>query len=178
MREKKGAMVRRRRISKEDMAARESAIIEDIKAGVLSYRQIAAKHGVSLPTVNNKARKAGISRGRRKGVRTVVRVVRRKTAKVARKAARKTTKKAARRRGRPAKAAPAIGAPVVRRRRKAVRKAGARRRVAVRRGRTPAASRAKGGFDGAFRKLVLKHYPRISLVKFEAMTKAVEVAVR
>ncbi len=51
---------------------REAAIIADIKAGELSYRQIASKHEVSLPTVNNKARKAGISRGRREGAKIVL----------------------------------------------------------------------------------------------------------
>jgi hypothetical protein len=173
MREKKGAKGKRRRISKEDMAVRESAIIEDIKAGVLSYRQIAAKHGVSLPTVNNKARKAGISRGRRKGARTIVPSIRRKTAKVARKAARKTTRKAARR-GRPPLAAATGEAPAIRRpagRRPVGRPTGARR------GRPPGAARVKQGFDAAFRDLVLQHYPTISLVKFEKLAKAVEAAI-
>ena len=72
--------------------AREKAIIADLKAGKLSYREIAAKHGVSLPTVNSKARKAGITRprGRKPGVKTTVR---RKAAK--KTARRKATKKKA-----------------------------------------------------------------------------------
>jgi hypothetical protein len=60
-------------MSKVDRLRREKAIISDIKAGQLSYRQIAQKYSVSLPTVNNKARQAGISRGRRKGAKIVVR---------------------------------------------------------------------------------------------------------
>jgi hypothetical protein len=59
-------------MTKTDRLRREKAIIGDIKAGQLSYRDIAKKHGVSLPTVNNKARKAGISRGRRKGAKIIV----------------------------------------------------------------------------------------------------------
>lgn len=59
-------------LSPARLAARERAIVADIKAGKLSYRQIAKKHGVSLPTVNNKARKAGISRGRRPGAPILV----------------------------------------------------------------------------------------------------------
>lgn len=61
------------KMSKTDRLRREKAIIGDIRAGTLSYRQIAQKHLVSLPTVNNKARKAGISRGRRKGAKILVR---------------------------------------------------------------------------------------------------------
>jgi hypothetical protein len=61
------------KMSKADRLRREKAIIGDIKAGQLSYRQIAEKYSVSLPTVNNKARKAGISRGRRKGAKILVR---------------------------------------------------------------------------------------------------------
>lgn len=66
-----------RRVARLDRAARktrEAAIIADIKAGQLSYRMIAHKHGVSLPTVNAKARKAGIRRprGRRPAAATAV----------------------------------------------------------------------------------------------------------
>jgi DNA-binding CsgD family transcriptional regulator len=101
MRQAKGARGRRvSRMSKEDLATRERAIIEDIKGGVLSYREIAQKHGVSLPTVNNKARKAGISRGRRKGARIVVARARRRAGvrravgkAVVRKAARKAVRR-------------------------------------------------------------------------------------
>jgi len=56
-----------RRVKRLDRAAmkrRETAIIHDLKAGQLSYRMIAQKHHVSLPTVNAKARKANIRRPR------------------------------------------------------------------------------------------------------------------
>jgi DNA-binding CsgD family transcriptional regulator len=184
---RKGA--RKPRLSPEQMAKREKAIIEDIKAGVLSYREIALKQGVSLPTVNNKARKAGISRGRRKGAKIIVPALRsgpkpkatkvekkatkkaaKKVAKkAARKAARKTVKKAARRGpGRP-KALPIMSdqaiKPVVRRRRRKVA-----RRAA------PAASRPRGNFLEALREVVLKYHPQVSLLKFEKMLKAVEAA--
>jgi len=181
---------RKPRLSAEEMISREKAIIEDIKAGILSYREIALKQGVSLPTVNNKARKAGISRGRRKGAKIIVPALRsgpkpkaqtaarkatkkaakKATKRVAKKAARKTLKKAARRGpGRP-KALPIISdqmpAPVVRRRRRKV----ARRSA-------PAAGRPRGNFLEALREVVLKHHPEVSLLKFEKMLKAVEAAV-
>jgi hypothetical protein len=182
---RKGA--RKKRLSAAEMVSREKAIIEDIKAGVLSYREIALKQGVSLPTVNNKARKAGISRGRRKGAKILVPALRsgpkpkakkavrkaakKATRKVARKVARKAVKKAARRGpGRP-KALPLLSpkavAPVVRRRR--------RRKVARR--IAPATSRVRGNFMEALREVVLKYHPNVSLLKFEKMQKAVEAAV-
>ncbi|MFH1142960.1 MAG: hypothetical protein V1774_00270 [Candidatus Eisenbacteria bacterium] len=55
----------RKTLTATQRITRERAIIHDLKGGDLSYRQIAAKHKVSLPTVNAKARKAGI---RRRGV--------------------------------------------------------------------------------------------------------------
>jgi DNA invertase Pin-like site-specific DNA recombinase len=167
--------IRKPRLSAEEMVSREKAIIEDIKAGVLSYREIALKQGVSLPTVNNKARKAGISRGRRKGAKIIVPALRSgpkpKAKTAAKKAGRKTLKKAARRGpGRP-KALPIISdraaAPVVRRRRR--RKVG--RRTA------PAAGRPRGNFLEALREVVLKYHPEVSLLKFERMLKAVEATV-
>jgi hypothetical protein len=186
---RKGA--RKPRLSADEMVSREKAIIEDIKAGVLSYREIALKQGVSLPTVNNKARKAGISRGRRKGAKIIVPALRsgpkpkakatakkatkKATRKVARKAARKAVKKAARRApGRP-KALPIISdqmaAPVVRRRRRKV----ARRKVARR--TAPAAGRPRGNFLEALSEVVLKYYPAVSFLKFQKMLKAVEASV-
>ena len=75
------------KLTKNQRLKREERIIRDIKAGKLSYRLIADKHSVSLPTVNNKARKAGISRGRRKGAKIVVAGPRR--------AAKKATKRTA-----------------------------------------------------------------------------------
>ncbi len=56
----------RKILSKTQRVAREKAIIHDLNGGSMSYRQIARKHHVSLPTVNAKARKAGITR---KGIR-------------------------------------------------------------------------------------------------------------
>jgi hypothetical protein len=177
MKASRGRPSARRRISKEEMASRETAIIADIKAGDLSYREIAHKHGVSLPTVNNKARKAGISRGRRKGARIFVRRAPRKSA----------TRKVARRAVAPVAAA--VEAPVVARGRKRVarrvgrprskpgRKA-ARPVAAARRGR-PAGSVARAsGFAQEFRELVLRHNPSISLLKFDKLAKMVEEQVR
>jgi hypothetical protein len=173
MREKKGA-AKKAKLSKADLLKREKAIIADIKAGVLSYRQIAAKHHVSLPTVNNKARKAGISRGRRKGAKILVKGPARKARKAGRKkAVRKVARKVARRPRRKVKAAPAVAkAPRRRRARKPVT-----RRRAVRRGR-PAAAPGVSKFSGAFRQLVLKHFPKISLVKFDRLARMVEHETR
>jgi transposase len=52
----------RKIMTKAQRLVREKAIIRDLRGGDLSYRQIAARHKVSLPTVNAKARKAGIRR--------------------------------------------------------------------------------------------------------------------
>ncbi|MBD3160886.1 MAG: hypothetical protein GF346_01895 [Candidatus Eisenbacteria bacterium] len=75
----KSPVRRRARLDRAAQQQREVAIISDLKAGALSYRKIAQKHGVSLPTVNAKARKAGITRprGRRPGstTRTATRTV-------------------------------------------------------------------------------------------------------
>jgi transposase len=49
-------------MTKAERLVRERAIIVDLRAGEMSYRSIAMKHGVSLPTVNAKARKAKIRR--------------------------------------------------------------------------------------------------------------------
>ncbi len=51
-------------LTKAQRVVRENAIIRDLHSAKMSYRQIAAKHKVSLPTVNAKARKAGITRTR------------------------------------------------------------------------------------------------------------------
>ena len=126
---------------------RENAIIADIKAGKLSYREIAEKHSVSLPTVNNKAKKAGISRGRRKGAKIVVPGPRSRVA----------------RRGRPA--SKATGRRVARR--------STGRRVTARH-RTSA---AHAGFSEAFRELVLNHFPDLSLRKFDKLSRMVESEV-
>jgi len=59
-------------LTKMQRVTREKAIIKDLHAGSLSYRQIARKHHVSLPTVNAKARKAGITRRRGRISRAIV----------------------------------------------------------------------------------------------------------
>lgn len=137
-----------KKLTSVERLRREKAIIADIKAGVLSYRQIAAKHAVSLPTVNNKARKAGISRGRRKGAKIIVRGPRPgRTAKKSTKKKTKTTRTAA--------AAP-------------------KKRVRRTRGTARRSTPARGGsFQAAFRALVLQHYPNISLRDFERLNDAV-----
>jgi hypothetical protein len=174
MREAKGKA--KKKFTRAELLKREKAIIADIKAGLLSYRQIAAKHSVSLPTVNNKARKAGISRGRRKGAKIVVLRPKAKAVKVTRKAARKAGRKPARRGRRPKAAPPAAAkAPKVRARRTVRRGVGRPRKV--RRGRPPGVP-AVSAFAGAFRLLVLKHYPKISLVKFDRLARLVEHEVR
>lgn len=99
---------RKQRISRTEMAAKEGQIIADIRGGSLSYREIAQKYGVSLPTVNNKAKKAGISRGRRKGARIVVPGPRRGGRRPAAAAA-STASAAPKRRGRPPKARAGTG---------------------------------------------------------------------
>jgi DNA-binding CsgD family transcriptional regulator len=194
---RKGA--RKPRLTPAEMAKREKAIIDDIKAGVLSYREIALKQGVSLPTVNNKARKAGISRGRRKGAKIIVaplrsgpkpkgkkkaarkatrkagrkparKVARRTMKKAVRKAARRPVKRIARRGpGRP-KALPIMSDQAVA---PVVRR---RRRRKVARRAAPATSRARGNFLEALSEVVLKYYPGISHLKFEKLRKTVEAA--
>jgi DNA-binding CsgD family transcriptional regulator len=151
-----------RRLSKDALLKREKAIIADIKGGVLSYRQIAEKHRVSLPTVNNKARKAGISRGRRKGAKILVMGPRRR-ATSAKKVVRRGRRKVARKK--------AVGRrPAARR--KTTRRA---RKIGTRRVRTT--SRRGGNFSDAFRELVLQHFPDLSLRKFDRLSRLVGKAV-
>jgi len=182
-------------LSKAQMLARVKAIIADIRAGVLSYRDIAAKHGVSLPTVNNKARKAGISRGRRKGAKILVPAPRRRRAGTAAKAAAPraagTRRKAGRKPGRPkgsktgARAAgrpagrkaarraiaavPAPAAPAPRKR--------ARRGVRRKAGRPRGAAAPRTGFLDAMRAVVLQYHPNMSLRAYERLVKSVQAAV-
>ena len=144
-------------ISSADREAREKAIVVDLKAGDLSYRQIAKKHGVSLPTVNNKARKFGISRGRRPGAKILVPAIRRPSKKTAKK---KTAKKAARRIVRKVAKRP-VGRP---------RKKVGRPRKAVAAARP---TRSAAGFADAFREILLQHYPNISLKQFEKLNEMV-----
>lgn len=129
---------------------RENAIISDIKAGKLSYREIAEKHSVSLPTVNNKAKKAGISRGRRKGATILVPGPRSKGV----------------RRGRPAGRRKVAA-------RRSTNRAATGRRTTMR--RTSATQTA--GFNEAFRELVLNHFPELSLRKFDRLSRMVESEV-
>lgn len=135
------------KLSKDDRAQREVAIIEDIKAGKLSYRQIAAKHSVSLPTVNNKARKANISRGRRKGKKMI-------QVQGPRPGRRPKTVARAPRAAAPAAAAKPRG-------RRPGRPKGSKNVV------------KRGGFQEALRALVLQHYPNISLRDFDRLSEAV-----
>lgn len=137
-----------------DREAREKAIVAELKSGELSYRQIAAKYGVSLPTVNNKARKYGISRGRRKGAKIFVKAIRR--SKKAAALPRRATNLAApaRKPGRPRK------------------KAGRPRAAAS------SAGPARGSFTAALRELVLQHYPNITLRQFDRLSRAVEGELR
>ncbi len=134
------------RLDRTALKKREMAIIVDLRAGELSYRAIAQKHKVSLPTVNAKARKAGISRprGRRPaGVKAVpVTAVRkvgrpRKTATATYKARtprRKATKRVVRATGRMTKVHP---------------------------------------FSEAFRAIVLHYYPSLTLAKFDRLTRLI-----
>ncbi|MBK8232538.1 MAG: hypothetical protein IT349_15045 [Candidatus Eisenbacteria bacterium] len=163
---------------------REAAIIADIKAGELSYRQIASKHEVSLPTVNNKARKAGISRGRREGAKIVLPAPRRgrpagttravMAARVA--AARSARSGAPARRGRPArKAATAsiVAAPIT-----AIRRRRGRPSARARKAATVAARqiRSQAGFAEAFRQLVLAHHPNMTVSRFDKLMRMVQDA--
>lgn len=146
---KKKTVRRVKRLDRAAMKKREVAIIRDLKAGRLSYRMIAEKHGVSLPTVNAKARKANIRRprGRRPAGTTVV------------------TMKARVRRARP-------------RRKTALRaKKTAARRVRPRT-RTRRVATAAAPFHDAFRRVVLHYYPGITLKKFDKLAKLVTQAVK
>ena len=159
---KKRAATRARKLDRAALKAREKAIIADLRAGKLSYRMIAAKHRVSLPTVNAKARKAGITRprGRRPGVVAAGAGVLRQPPRAA---------KPRRRGGMRAIVAAAAGRPA-RRTRGERRGAGARRRP--RAVRAPSAS----AFHEAFREMVLRYFPRISLKQFDRLARLVERA--
>jgi hypothetical protein len=147
---RKKTVRRVKRLDRAAMKKREAAIIRDLKAGRLSYRMIAQKHGVSLPTVNAKARKANIRRprGRRPAGATVV------------------TMKAGVRRPRPRRKT------TLRAKKTAVRRARPRTRT-TRRVATKAAP-----FQDAFRRVVLHYYPGITLKKFDKLAKLVTQAVK
>ncbi len=153
----KKKIVRKRRavLDRAQLKQREIGIIADLKAGALSYRKIADKWKVSLPTVNAKARKANIHRprGRRPmGVKVVPVRIGRPTP---------TAKKV----GRPAKKIAATIAPIAKVKLARLRKRG--RRVA--KARFAIAKRPK--FMDAFRELLLHHYPAIAYVKVHRLEK-------
>lgn len=143
---------RRKRLDKSAQKAREAAIIADLKAGKLSYRLIAGKHKVSLPTVNAKARKANISRprGRRPAVAAPMVAMAAKPAK----------------RGRPRR----VAGPVAMK----VRRGRPRGRVAARIVRAIA---PRGAFQNAFREMVLRFYPKLTLAQFDKLSKMIDKAV-
>ncbi|MCB9465423.1 MAG: hypothetical protein H6682_17180 [Candidatus Eisenbacteria bacterium] len=145
---KKRSKPRTKVLSAAAREAREKAIVADLKSGELSYRQIAQKHGVSLPTVNNKARKFGISRGRRPGAKILVPAIRRSSKKTGKTASRTV--------------------------RKAVKKAGRPGRKPGRPRKTVSASVNGAGFASAFRTLLLEYYPNISLKQFEKLNEVME----
>ena len=146
---KKKTVRRVKRLDRTAMKAREARIIRDLKAGRLSYRMIAEKHSVSLPTVNAKARKANIRRprGRRPAGVTVV-----------------TMKAAARR-------------PRLRRKTTLRAKKAVARRVRPRT-RTRRVVTRTAPFQDAFRQVVLHYYPTITLKKFDKLAKLVGQAVK
>jgi hypothetical protein len=147
---------RRKRLDKSAQKARETAIIADLKAGKLSYRLIAEKHKVSLPTVNAKARKANIRRprGRRPAVATPMVAMAAKPAKKER--ARRTV------------------APVAIKARGVRRRGRPRGRVAARIVRAIA---PRGAFQNAFREMVLRYYPKLTLAQFDKLSKMIDKAV-
>ncbi len=137
-------------LTKAQRVVREKKIIRDLHGGKLSYRQIAMKHRVSLPTVNAKARKAGI---RRRG-RGVTMVAGTRIAAKATKQARVST-------------------------RRYTRRTGATRRVHMRTGRrvVMGGGRSMDRFNEHFRRLVMNYYPSMPLVRFERLTRMVRQAV-
>lgn len=156
---KKIVRPRRAVLDRAQLKQRELGIIADLKAGILSYRKIALKWKVSLPTVNAKARKAGIRRPRGRRPAGVIAVpVKIGRPVVAKKTGRKAKKVAA---AAPVVARPAAKAPKAKR--------GARRVV---KRRQTAARRPK--FMDALRDLLLQHYPAIPYMKVQRLEKILE----
>lgn len=139
------------RLDRKAQKKREQAIIADLKAGLLSYREIAHKHSVSLPTVNAKARKAGIRRPRGR---------RRAAAVIAAKAPRRG-------RSRPTRNAPAVEA-----------KAAPVRRARRRPPRRDRRSQRATGFMDAFRKMILGYFPNLTLQKYDRLVRIIETETR
>lgn len=147
-----------RTLTKTQRLAREERIIKDLRAGKLSYRQIAAKRKVSLPTVNAKARKAGISRSRsgpastRRAVRPVKATSRARTRITARAKSRTTARAKTR--------------TTIRKR--------TPRKITRRAISTPRTTR----FENRFRELVMNYYPNMPLRTFERLTKMVNKVIK
>ena len=157
-------------LTKTQRLAREKTIIKDLRAGKMSYRQIAAKNGVSLPTVNAKARKAGITRSRRGPT-----AGRRITRKVTRTTTRKPTMRArAKTRAKAKTRATAKTRTRVTARKKTTRKV--TRRKITRRPITRT-TRSKDKFNSEFRNLVLSYRPNMSLKVFERLSKMLSKAL-
>ena len=141
-------------LTKAQRLVREKAIIRDLRGGKLSYRKIAAKHRVSLPTVNAKARKAGISRRSATKVTARTRRTTTTTPRVRATARRTTTRKPARR--------------------TTTRKRTTARTVARTTVRT---SRTREHFNDQFRSLIMNYYPNMPLRKFEKLNTIVKKAI-
>ncbi len=165
-------MPARKLLTRPERLAREKAIIQDLRAGLLSYRKIAAKHKVSLPTVNAKARKAGISRSRR-GPAALKATTKTWAAKPARRrkvARRKVARKATMR----AKTRVTARRKTRKTRRTTARMADVRRMA---RGAMAHGPRGARAFRDQFRELVMRHYPNISLKAFARLTSVIERAL-
>jgi len=134
-------------LTKAERLVRERAIIADLRAGEMSYRSIAIKHGVSLPTVNAKARKAKIRR--RPGARVMAKG---KRTKLVAKPTAKTAK-------------------VVRKKKRQVKVRG--KAVHARRA-TWAMKRSTERFHEQFMALIMNYYPNISLARFERLARQIQ----
>ena len=153
-------MAAEKKLTQAQRISREKAIIKDLQAGKMSYRVIAEKHKVSLPTVNAKARKAGITRTRRGPA--AKKVTSRKVTRVAR-----TTMKTKK--------------PTLRKKatRKVAKKTVARKKVTRRKvtrvvGRK---SRSIEKFQSQFKDLVMNFYPNMSLKAYEKLNKVIAKAL-
>ena len=159
---------RKRILTKAQRLVREKAIIRDLRGAKLSYRKIAEKHKVSLPTVNAKARKAGITRSRR-GPAALVRATRTR-ARTTTPTRATTTRTRAKARTR----------TVARAKRKVWKKKTTRRTTAARtvaRRTVRPTTRSVEKFNEQLRWLVLNYYPNMPLKKFEHLTKIVGKAI-
>ncbi|MCK4414446.1 MAG: hypothetical protein KAY32_12975 [Candidatus Eisenbacteria sp.] len=144
----------RKVMTKAQRLVREKAIIRDLRSNKLSYRKIAAKHRVSLPTVNAKARKAGISRRGATKVAASARRPRATTTARVRATARRTTRTPARR---------------TTTRRTTTKRATPRTTIRT--------SRSREYFNEQFRSLIMNYYPNMPLRKFERLNTLVKKAI-